>query len=268
VGDSVDLKLPIARVTVNNLGGTGPDRNVAEEMRYSGVGLFNGRSLDFVVRVKPGQTYIKNTVRQNNGMVCENRDPGDAVHLMCPTGGWYAQINLAAGARRAKGKLVGERVEFEFSVEYTDNKKPALLPGFVVTFFDIDQNKGNGPNSKVREYIEVSGWKKAVYDKTNSEAEFTVVGNTLKAKSMKFGIGCDNPDDPIALRVIKNCDKKKPNTADQSKRAMMLTYENTQKFDVVYETSCANCGFKQGGKTLPDGRNFLFGFKSALINQC
>jgi len=253
----VDLDIAKAKVTSNNLGGLGP-KSGEQAIRYSGVGTYNGDSLDLVVTVRAGE-YVKNNVRPVNGMICGNLNSGNhgTGHVICNSGGHFAQINVRAGPKSYKAQL-------RFTVQKTKNKQAVTLPGFAVTFFDIDQNQadGNSPKKQVREIFTVhKGYHKAVYDKTNKDVDFSESGGVFTAKSKKLGHGCDNPVDPLTSKIIK-CQKKGGRwiEVDQKKRSAMFMFKSKSYFDVDFETVCNKCA--------KDGRNFLFGFRSFMADDC
>merc|ERR1712181_52402 len=103
-----------------------------------GIGEFGGKSLDLVVTVVPGETYRKNTVRENNGLNCGNLDQGNhgTGHIMCTEGAHFGQINLGTGFSNNKGEKVKLKFEFQAS------RQPIALPGLYFSYFDLDQNKG------------------------------------------------------------------------------------------------------------------------------
>lgn len=107
-----------------------------------------------------------------------------------------------------------------------------------------------------RRSFRVGVYTRAIHDKRQKEAEFSESGGELTASSKKVGQGCDNPVDPMALRIVQ-CGKEK---VDQKKRSLMLVFRDTSIFEVTFRTVCSGC--------MPDGRNFLFAFKSALIDSC
>jgi len=247
--NSVFLDFFGSTVTQNNLGGKGPNTADSEELRYHGIGKYNGQVLDLVVTVSSDVYRPLNS--NNNGLGC------GILHQACTTVGYYGQINLGAGIRNG----VGETVDLTFTIEIADTKEAVTLPGFYLTILDIDQNKGDGGNSKVREVMTVKGYSKAIFDQNNEDIDVQESGSEAKVKSMKLGHGCDNPDDPNNLREIK-CEKKAGawNVVDQRKRSIMFLFENTASFDVTFETICNKCP--------EDARNFLFAAQSSLVEWC
>jgi hypothetical protein len=262
VPNALDLGFAKSNIKVNNLEQS--DFDNAQEIRFSGVGTYNqetsidpsiGRSLDLVVRVRVGR-YVKNDDGEGNGLVCgyrdneENDGTGDKNFTMCSTGGHFAKINVASGVHSSGGQKRGEWAKLTFTVEWTDSQEAVILPGFLMTFADIDQEE------KIQEVLAVSGYHKAIYDKTSEDVEFSESSNQFTATSKMFGSGCDNPDDPMNLQIV-TCDGRE---VDQAKRAVMFAFKDTSSFDVTFQTTCANCQ--------PGGRNFLFSFKSLLVAMC
>lgn len=247
----------MSTVTQNNLGGSGPDAG-AEELRFSGIGIYQGASLDIVVRVKAGADYRTNDENQEvNGMLCVDEVDPSGNPQMCSEKGSIGQINLCAGCR---GNTVGEQTEVSMTIERTDTKTAIALPGFYISFFDIDM-KVNPGGLRCRELISVSGYSKAVYDETNTEAKFVEVGNTLTATSTKAGATCDNPKDIRTLTTIECEENNVIYKVDQSLRSVMFLFRDTSSFDVHLETIIPT-------KTKQIGRNFLFAFKSGKVDDC
>lgn len=256
------LTLEFSNVTQNNLGGSGPDAG-AEELRYSGIGTYQGTSLDIVMRVKAGADYRKNDQdgKNSNGMLCANTDDPNGPPELCMSGGSMGQINLCAACR---GKTLGEQTDLSLTIERTDTKTAITLPAFYITFFDID-SKVNSGGIRVRERLAVSGYSKAVYDMSNSEANFVEAGNTLTATSTMPGCS-DNSDNPRDVHTLTTviCSAATADTStfsvDQSSRSAMFLFEDTSSFDLHLETLV--------GKTKQVGRNFLFAFKSGKVDDC
>lgn len=239
--NSVVLDFSESDVTQNNLGGMGPNFDDREELRYSGIGRYNGRSLDLVVTTTgPGYQPADST---NNGR--------SSPHSK------FGQINAGAGIPKGKNG----KVDLRFTIEFGSTREAVRLPGFYMTFLDIDQNGGDGKNSKLRELFTFQGYSKAIYDKRNEDIHVEDTGSVLTVKSTKLGHGCDNPDDPNNLRTIK-CKRHSGqwNVVDQMKRSIMLLFENVASFDMTFETICNKC--------VNDGRNMVFATKSSMIEWC
>jgi len=237
-------------LTQNNLGGVGPDSG-PEEYRISEVGNLNGRILDVVVTEANGLTYRPNLrVRNNNGLNCANLDVGanGVGHDICREGGAMAQINLGSGLR---GKRLGEEVTLNYNFVYQDNGAPAVLPGFYISFFDIDQNR-----NALREKLYMKGFKEALME---PDAEIIVKSESgwTSYTSQKVGKGCDNPTDPKELGVVCG--------VDQRKRSVTFLFEEASSFQLRFETVCSK-GCQEKGQS--DGRNFLFAFTGSLSDLC
>jgi hypothetical protein len=73
-----------ANVTVNNLGGKGPNYNQPEELRFTNIGVYNDEEFDLVVTVAEGSNYIATTPETNgqNGRFGQiNLEVGGNIHL-------------------------------------------------------------------------------------------------------------------------------------------------------------------------------------------
>jgi len=251
-----DLDFLKSKLVENNLGGAGPVTTDPQQMRYQGVGTANGKNIDVVVQVAAGAAYRPNNV-SNNGLNCGNSGGRHGTgHIMCTQGAHFGQINLGANqAGNPLGAGKGEETELIFKFVESGTMTPVTIPQFYVSYFDIDQNKGDGSVSKVRERLTVYGVSRALYEPVN-DMDITTTGDEVYVKSMSLGKGCDNPEDPFDLKVVA-CDG---NNVDQRKRTVTFLMKGAAQWKVKYETTCNNCP--------PDGRNFLFGTKSSLVDLC
>jgi len=239
-------------LSVNNLGGVGPDTDKPEEFRLHDVGSHGNRVLDLVITVAPGSDYNPNLrVRNNNGMNCGNLNQGNhnTGHDVCREGGNSAQINLGSGIR---GPRLGEEVTLDFSFVYHDTEAPAIIPGFYISFLDIDENR----KKRVREKILVKDFDKALVEE-GAQIKIGEEDGWTSYMSMVKGFGCDNPVDPQNLGLVCG--------VDQRNRAVTVTYSERSTFQVRFQTLCSK-GCQEKGKS--DGRNFLFSFKSSLTDLC
>jgi hypothetical protein len=248
----VQLSLQTATLTANNLGGNGPwDTSGAPEMRYSGIGVVDDKVLDLVVTIKEGSDY--NPVNSdNNGMTCFSTE--DSPNTDCTTDADFGQINLGGE---------NQEVTFVYTIEDQEGN-PVVLPGFAFSAFDIDR-AANTPETYM-----IKGWSHALYDETNTEAEFSldkpgycegVAENCLYAYSTEIGRGCDNPVDAMDLGPVI-CPAGKP-PVNRKLRSFMVEYENTSSFEMYFATTCSTCSTGGGG-----GRNVVFAFESMWQNDC
>lgn len=241
-------------LSVNNLGGVGPDTDKPEEFRLHDVGSHSNRVLDLVITVAPGSDYNPNLrLRNNNGMNCGNLNQGNhsTGNDVCREGGNSAQINLGSGIR---GPTLGEEVTLDYSFVYHDTEEAAIIPGFYISFLDIDESR----NKNVREKIFMKDFDEALVEdgaeiKIGEEDE----DGWTSYSSMVEGFGCDNPVDPQNLGVVCG--------VDQRNRAVTVAYSERSTFQVRFQTVCST-GCQARGKSV--GRNFLFSFKSSLTDLC
>lgn len=256
--EAVNLDFMQSTLTENNLGGTGPWTNSSNSIRFSGVGTVGGKSIDLVISVKDGNYVQSKAPKENNGFNCGNIGINGGHDTSCTTGAHFGQINL-----RAEEDFLDTNFKtLLFSFEDASKTKIELA-GFYFTIFDIDQMQ-----TKFRENYRISGWDDAVYDTSNAEAIFALedAGTTLFIKSKSDGDGCDNPTDPMQLNGQINCNNQPVN---QMKRSAMFLFKQKSQFEVKMRVSC---GTPNRRKSLAEcektGRNFLFAFKSAMIDDC
>lgn len=220
------------------------------------VGNMNGRVLDLVVTVAQGASYRPNLRnRNNNGMNCGNLNQQHGTgHQICRNGGKSAQINLGAGMQGKDPNSSGEETTLNYDFRFADNDDAAELPGFYVTFMDMDQSR----QGRVREKILAKGFEKQLVEAgADIKVDEAVNGDWTSFMSTKEGSGCDNPVDPMSLGMACG--------VDQRKRAFTLVYERTSSFQIQFQTVC---GRRCQDKGQTNGRNFLFSFKSSLTDLC
>jgi len=254
---AVELDFSSAKVTHNNLGGAGPDQG-KEELRFAGIGAFNSQLFDLVVKVVGGKYGKKSglTGTGGNGISCGGGAEvslSQAGDTACKTGARFARI--AMGAKADKG------VEFRFSIEDTKTGQEVVLPGWYITFFDIDQDADEGAAKLVAEQLVVSGYSKAIYDRGASDLEVSEAKGSFTARSRRPGHDCDDPSDPMALKVTK-CQKVGNgwNVVDQKKRSVMFAFKDSSNFTVTLSTPCFGCDKAD--------RSFMFGGRSSMVDFC
>jgi hypothetical protein len=220
-----------SNLTVNNLGGNGPDDSGSSSLIYQGIATYQGSSVDLVIRAE-GDYVAADTAE--NGI----RDQ-------------HGQINV----------MSGHAVELVFSFRYSATKAEVVLPEFYFTLLDMDQS-----DTKHQERVYINGFAHAIHEDINDfEAEMLMDGRTLY-KSLQSGETWDDPPDPGNLGVVADPENS-VNTVDQRKRAAMLVFRDTSRFTVTLEVSDSdNVGVSDSDDST--GRNFIFSGESSLIDLC
>jgi hypothetical protein len=188
-------------VSLNNLGGMGPNTDDAERLTFQGIATYEGTSVDLVVKTTSNYTVSNSS---DNGLV-----------------GPFGQISLQSGYA----------VELVFKLQETATGDEVTLPEFYFTLLDIDQS-----DNRHRERVYAEGFAQAVEeDVTDMETVLLTDGRTL-FKSMQIGYTWDDPSDPLNLEII--VDPSNANhTIDQSARSVMLVFRNTSKFVLTFEVT-------------------------------
>jgi hypothetical protein len=183
-----------ANVTVNNLGGVGPNAGEDEELRYSKIGVVDGEDIDLVVTTTgEGGTYETESPERNG------------------KSGKFGQLNMQ----------VDTSAGFRFKFEYTADWKAALaagggsttagavipgvrLPVFTFTVFDLDNSRWGDIES-----VCVDEWhaQPAVggdlkWAENSVKCDGVSSGASIIITANAVGLGCDNPDDPLQLGLV------------------------------------------------------------------
>ena len=189
--NEVLLDFHTANLTVNNLGGRGPNTGKAEEMRFSRVGQIDSEDLDLVITAYNSSQYY--------GVATSNGKSGE-----------FGQINQA----------VGKSSEFQFKFEYTSDWKaaqasgstssiPAVsLPVFTFTVFDLDKSTRGDTESMCIDdpyYYPTIGSDLVLSEDTTRKCDGSV-GSSMTITANQVGFSCDNPEDPLSLGLITEDD--------------------------------------------------------------
>jgi len=209
-----------AKVGQNNLGGWGPDSGT-EELRFVGVGLLGGSKID--LRVTADAHYSK-APWATNGL--HNK---------------MAKINVQRGVKST----------LTFTFLNGSSNQPVTVQEFFVSFFDLDLPD----DGSVEEKITVGGFTKSYLQE---QQEYTVTQETdgrTTYTSIGKGDSCDNPDDPMNLRV-KQCTY---GPVSQARRSVGFRFVNVSKFVITINIRCTQeplCG--------ESGRNLFLGTPSSI----
>jgi len=207
----------------NNLGGVGPELMSKPHMLFKEFGQFQGKSFDLVI--------------QN---ITEYTGTGGGTH------GNFVYIQVQGGFS----------VDLAFSFRQTHTHALLTLPEFHLGLFDVDQSlKG-----RMAERIFISGHHGIVVH-PSAEVNITKqVGGDVIVNSKLGGDGCDNPQDPLDLKVVTCNQNGVDKDVDQRKRSALIVYRKVATFTLTLETTCAG--------TCQSGRMFYFASGAALQDQC
>ena len=115
-------------VTADNFAGASGQEHA---IRYAGVGLYQGRSLDMVITQAVGAPTADCGIAGNDACRAQS-----AMH--------WGGIGVQRGA--------GMQIYGTATLQYTDSRQPAVVPLFCMTFVDI--GRGDGPT----EYVTIADY--------------------------------------------------------------------------------------------------------------
>jgi hypothetical protein len=218
---SIYLDFKKSTVTVNNLGGKGPEYDKPKELRFAEVANdTDGNLLDVVLTAAEPYGYVPYNT-SNNGMW------GD-----------FAQVNLFCGQTKKDSAMF-----VTFTIVKTGTNDKVELPAFALAFFDFD----TGASEQQTEYIEIKkngvgfqgGTGYASYIVTPTTEIEIGEGNKGRTRfaATKHGTLADNPTS--AQNMARE-------TADKT---VVFTFRKTSSFQVFM--AITPTGFDTG-------RNFMF----------
>merc|ERR1719215_2432194 len=163
--EPVSLSFDNSDVVYSNLGGSGPDLNSPEGIKYTNVAEYNGRSIDLTINAIGDYNSFKASKNGKNGK--------------------YATINMNRAAE----------VTLDFSLTGTDDGQPVAIDSLYFSVLDMDKGK----RMKLRESVTVAGYASS-YLTEDTEIKTTTLGNgVVRFDSSMPGTGKDNPKDPALL---------------------------------------------------------------------
>jgi len=163
--EPVSLSFDNSDVVYSNLGGSGPDLNSPEGIKYTNVAEYNGRSIDLTINAIGDYNSFKASKNGKNGK--------------------YATINMNRAAE----------VTLDFSLTGTDDGQPVAIDSLYFSVLDMDEGK----RMKLRESVTVAGYASS-YLTEDTEIKTTTLGNgVVRFDSSMPGTGKDNPKDPALL---------------------------------------------------------------------
>ncbi|KAH8066757.1 calcineurin-like phosphoesterase [Aureococcus anophagefferens] len=229
-----ELSIDATEITMNNLGGVGPNADDDPVLRYAHVTEKDERPVDLVVSVRDGHEYLT------------------ADNFAEYQGAWemFGQINVRDDST----------AHLTFSFVDSETSAPVVLERFYVTVFDIDQQRSENRHTE-RLCVDNDQYDEYVLRESASlvfEAQDTACDGS-EGSSVTFqndiGEDCDQCID-------QGFDEYFP--IDQAERSVMFVFRAPRSsFDLSYTLPCVDC-FLDATTGFNGGRNFLFGGSSSL----
>jgi len=194
--DLVKVDFALAKNTVNNLGGVGPESDAAKELYYHNVAQVNADGDKYDLRVTvAGDSYTARDPHSNG----EN--------------GHYGVVNVKCGTS----------VDLNFQFVNPTTGEPASLSNLVFSWFDLDSGTLGGGDESVTLW---PGYANIVVSSNSEVVKSTVACPKSSGKCTRFssstgGNGKDNPKDPMTL------------TRQQAARTFSVYYEDVSSFKVT-----------------------------------
>jgi len=186
--------LKLKDITLNNLGGKGPDTDREPGLIYAGE-IQGGPNA--------GDTFELHLNVTSDPALYEPENPRETGFQ-----GEYGSINIKSGTN------------VTITFEKYDPRNQAHVPfeHFFFTFFDLDQ----GPDGSASESITVRGWTRAsLANRTEANVTRLPDGRT-RFEATTEGSGSDNPRDPLQL------------TRQQFRRAVTILVAGVETFEVTF----------------------------------
>jgi len=213
----------------DNLGGLGPRKSDAREIRFEGITEVDGTSVDLVV------TNSSEYVKAPNAMKSSSKS-GD-----------FGRINMRGGYK----------TKFAFNFVETGGTASVSLPDEIyLTLLDIDQDK-KARQRETWSFPDILGYV------VDPDAYLEVAGTDVSTsfQSLVHGQGCDNPRTDADLGVKAECNENVP-----IKLSALVMLPAGSGFEVDLEVTCRT---STGRVTeCKSGRNFLFGGESLHSEPC
>ena len=224
-----DIDFAGAIVTTNtlHLGGSG-------ELRYENLGsTYNGRAIDFVVKVVPGTTYTTPEPSLNG------------------RSGFYGQINVQN--RIDDDPALDGVGEFEFCFVDHETDSPVSIDSFDFTILDLD-SRGDLSFEKVT----ADPTQYEFYQLLSSPRTSTVA---VRCETSGGSPPCRSNDDNICFISNESGNNNDNPTSDprlslstvQQRRSVLFTFRNKSCFQFKFEQVC-----NDGPGTCNVGGNFIF----------
>jgi hypothetical protein len=205
-----------AAVTVNNLGGKGPNKADKQEIRYAGV----ADGIDLILTTNKAYT-VNPKVKDYNGKQLD--------------GAGNNGMNGKFGVVNVKG---GTSVDMIFTLVEEGTDTPVSIdPSQTVFFnvFDLDANKGTNKGQGY-EFVKFTTPVDSYALSDSSSVKLSGNNNNLYARSGRFGSDVDNPTDPLAMTQL------------QKDSAVSITYKGRNTWGMTFGE--ANNPTNKGGRNL------------------
>jgi len=202
--DAITLKHDASNLAFNNLGGLGPNRAFAKEIRFKDAVKYQGKRVDLVVVAKAGTGYTATNqyeaakaLKANPTYINANGAKGD-----------FGNINLLP----PKGKSMKPTFTFKFVERATD--KPVVLPSVMFTFFDLDSVNPGGEEI------------------TTCDADDVILAVKTQLKKIKKGGKCRVVQS--TRNFVTNVQNKDKMTEEQKRNSVVMQFTKKSSFDIQF----------------------------------
>jgi len=181
--------------------------------------------------------------------VCMDTSAGGSLDLVVEVEGDYKPTKNSANGltpERPYGVISvqsGSSVKLRVRFVHSGTDKPAVVKSFLFSFFDLGQSPGSSS-----QFVTVHSFQTYIVAPDGYVHHMPLVNGVLLTSTTQ-SIGEDPPVNPLEC------------SADQAKRTAIMLFENVAEFPVLLEV-------KGVGGSAEDGRDFLFGGRSCLTEQC
>jgi len=263
-----EFKITAATLAVNNLGGLGPDKLKAKEIRYKNVGQNkDGVYFDIVVSVAPGETYLSNFADIRNGLSAKDSSLGN-INIDCDVTKTNKGYGMTKFMFKIQNSLTGDelvldRFEFQF-FDFDVNKKQTLHELVCMDHDQFDAKSSTLPSNDQVKLTESD--TKDCQGKANKAGSVTLEGHGV-------GFLCDNPKKSSDLADVpcfpcftkEQCKKPSVNKFFPIKRSLRVAkfvFKQRSRFSITLGISCE----KDAGENC--NRNFIFtGFHNVCTKK-
>jgi len=213
--EGVDLDFTASTLAVNNLGGMGPGSGEAM-MRFSRVGTSAGKPFDLVVT----SANYGNDKPDNNKII-----------------GGFGMVSIG----------VASSADLTFTFRDSETDSEVTLDSFFFSVSDLDYS------SNTKETLVSGDQDTFILTADNDMVVESTADGRKSFTSNGIGKKCDNPSNPLDLKVVTCQDK----LIDQKKRTVMFVFSHRSSFGMTFQVSEGT-----------GGRNFMFAGRTNLATPC
>ena len=228
----IDLYPPCATgsAAVENLGGVGPDTTSPAELRFAGVGSYNGQTLDVVVTVFGDQPLIPPP--PNRGL----------------------RYSGCGGVTNGFGRIAihaGTVAQLRFSFQDSATGAEVSLPSFLFSMYDIEQH----------EVLQLSGLSSYYLAQPTTVLDLGACPSDSPLAS-SAGTRCHSFGAPPEIIDVPNAVSTSTLTDQQNAASITFEFHDRSSFDVLWGRN------ETGWQSNTYDRRFWFSFTSDTAPQC